>query len=63
MHAPLGDHFAVEVRELFQKPHVLPQGGAARAGGLCVLIVDDRCAEGGSQFFHGESWIKKSGAG
>ena len=41
VHAPLGDHFAVEVRELLEQPDVLQQRRAARAGGLDVLVVDD----------------------
>ena len=32
VHAPLGDHFAVEVGQLLEKPDVLQQHRAARAG-------------------------------
>src|SRR3546814_8117565 len=33
VHAPLRDHLAYEVAELFMQPHVLRQQRAARAGG------------------------------
>ena len=49
VHAPLGDHFAVEVRELLDQPDVLQQGGAARPGGLDIEIVGDRRARCVSQ--------------
>jgi hypothetical protein len=39
VHAALGDHLAVEMRQLLQEPHVLQQHGAARAGGHAVLVV------------------------
>jgi hypothetical protein len=37
--------------QLFQVPDILQQDRAVRAGGLGVLIVDDRCAGGGSEVF------------
>jgi len=42
VHAALRDHFAVEMGQLFEQPHVLQQGGPARPGGLDVEIVRDR---------------------
>ena len=51
MHAPLGDHLAVEVGELLQEPDVPQQLRAARAGGHHVLVVDDRTAGVGGEFF------------
>nr|GEU28579.1 hypothetical protein [Tanacetum cinerariifolium] len=55
VHAALGDHFAREVRQLFQVPHVLQQDGTARAGGLGVLVVDDGRAGSGGEVLHGPS--------
>ena len=52
VHAALGNHFAVEVGQLFQEPDVLQQHRAARAGRLRILVVDDRRAEGGGELFH-----------
>jgi hypothetical protein len=40
VHAPLGDHLAVEVSQLLQQPDVLQQRRAARASGLRVGVVD-----------------------
>ena len=42
VHAPLGNHLAVEVGELFEQPDVLQQRRPARPGGLNVEIVGDR---------------------
>ncbi len=50
MHAPLGDHLAVEVGEFLQEPHILQQSRAARAGGLGIVVVDDGRADGVGQF-------------
>ncbi|MNR15815.1 hypothetical protein D3C85_1323730 [compost metagenome] len=50
VHAPLRDHFTVEVGEFFQQPDVLQQCGAARASGLDIEVVDDRSAVDRSQF-------------
>ena len=44
MHAALGDHLAVEMRQLLEQPDVLQQRRAARAGGHDVGVVGDRCA-------------------
>jgi len=49
MHASLGDHFAIEVGELLEEPHVLQQHRATRTGGLHVLVIDHRCASGSGQ--------------
>ena len=46
MHAALGDHLAVEMRQLLDQPDVLQQRRAARAGGHNVGVVSDRCAGG-----------------
>ena len=58
MHAPFGDHLAVEMGKLFQKPDILQQRRAARACGHDILIVGNRCAcIGGELLFvsHGKS--------
>src|SRR5690606_33711572 len=39
VHTTLGNHFAVEVSQLFQEPYVLQQHGAALAGGHYVLVL------------------------
>ena len=44
VHAPLGDYFAVEMREFLEEPRVLQRHGAADACGLDVLVVGDRPA-------------------
>jgi hypothetical protein len=44
VHAPLGNHFTVEVSEFLDQPDVLQQSRAARAGGLNIEIVADRRA-------------------
>src|SRR3546814_15497109 len=49
VHAPLRDHLAYEVAELFMQPHVLRQQRAARAGGEAVLVVGHRSAGLGSE--------------
>ena len=49
MHAALGDHLAIEMRQLLDQPDVLQQGRAARAGGLDVEVVDHRRAGGMGQ--------------
>src|SRR5258706_7355926 len=41
VHAPLGDHVAVEMGELLQVPHVLKQLRTTRSGGHHVLVVGD----------------------
>ncbi len=46
VHAALGNDLAVEVGQLFQQPHVFHQQRATRAGGLAVLVVHHRRAEG-----------------
>ena len=51
MHAPLRDHFAVEVGQLLEQPDILHQHRAAWAGGHRVLVVDHRAAGGGGEFF------------
>jgi hypothetical protein len=54
VHAPLGNHLAVEVGELLEQPDVLQQGRAARAGGHGVLVVRHGGAGGGGEFLaHG----------
>jgi hypothetical protein len=49
VHAALGNHLAIEMRELFQKPNVLQQRRPARACAHDVLVVDDRRARVGGQ--------------
>ena len=49
VHAPLGNHLAVEVGQLFQKPDILEQLVAARAGGQHVLIIGHRNSGVGRQ--------------
>jgi hypothetical protein len=39
MHAPLGNHFAVEVGHFFQMPYILQQQRATRAGTLGILVI------------------------
>jgi hypothetical protein len=51
VHAPLGNHFAVEVGELFQEPDILQQLRAAMAGGQDVLVIRNGNARGGGQLF------------
>ncbi|KAG1251847.1 hypothetical protein G6F65_018175 [Rhizopus arrhizus] len=46
VHAALGNDLAVEIGQLLQQPHVFHQQRAARAGGLAVLVVHHRRAEG-----------------
>jgi hypothetical protein len=41
VHAAFGNHFTVEVGKLLEEPDILQQGGATRAGGLDVLVVDN----------------------
>ena len=57
MHAALGDHFAVEMGQLFQEPHVLQQHRATGAGSQAVLVVGHRCAGLGSELgaIHGKA--------
>jgi len=45
MHAALGDHFAGEMRQLFDQPDILQQSRTARPGRLDVEIVRDRRAD------------------
>ncbi len=55
VHAPLRDHLAVEVGQLFQVPDVLKQHGPPRPGRHCVLVVNHgRTVARGqfSLFFH-----------
>src|SRR5580658_1564769 len=54
VHAPFGDHFAIEVRELLDQPDILQQCRAARARRLDIEIVADRLARCMSQVWHGE---------
>ena len=49
MHAALGDHLAVEMRQLLDQPDVLQQRRASRAGGHDVGVVGDRCAGGSGE--------------
>ncbi len=49
VHAPFGDHFAVEMRQLFKKPDVLQQLRSALAGGDDVLVVGDGCPRDGGE--------------
>ena len=51
VHAPLRDHFAVEVGEFLEEPDVLKQHRAPRPRGHHILVVDDRRASGGGQIF------------
>ncbi|MNL76434.1 hypothetical protein D3C87_2024000 [compost metagenome] len=51
MHAALGDHFTVEVSQLFQEPNVLQQHRAAFTCGDHVIIIDNRGAGCGGQSF------------
>ncbi len=44
VHAPLGNHLAIEVGELLDQPDVLQEGWAAGASGLDIEIVGDRSA-------------------
>ena len=46
MHPPLGDHLAVEMRQLLDQPDVLQQRRTARTGGHDVGVVGDRRAGG-----------------
>ena len=46
VHAALGNDLAVEVGQLLQQPDVFHQQRATWAGGLAVLVVHHRCAEG-----------------
>jgi hypothetical protein len=50
MHAALGNHFAIEMREFFDEPDILQQRRTARPRGLRVDIVGDGCAGGMSQW-------------
>jgi len=52
VHAAFRDHLAREVGQLFKMPYILQQRRAARAGGLDVLIVDDRRAGRGGEVLH-----------
>ena len=49
VHAPLGDHLAVEVGELLQVPDILQQLRPARAGGHDVLVVGNWASGIGGQ--------------
>src|SRR3546814_9574706 len=44
MHAALGDHLAVEMRQFLDQPDILQQGRAARASRHDVVVVGNRCA-------------------
>ncbi|MNV84127.1 hypothetical protein D3C71_1779830 [compost metagenome] len=59
MHAALGNHFAVEVGELFQVPDVLQQHRAARTGGHRVLIVGNGSAGDCGEFVHAWPFVSK----
>ncbi len=50
VHAALGDHLAVEVRQFFQVPDILQQHRTAWSGGHRILVVRHGCAGGGGQF-------------
>ena len=50
VHAPLGDHLAVEVGELLEEPDILQQLRATRPGGHDILVVDDRATGVGGEF-------------
>jgi hypothetical protein len=41
VHAPFGDHFAIEVGELLDQPDVLQEGWSAGTSGLDIEIVGD----------------------
>ena len=49
VHAPLGDHLAVEMRELLLEPDVLHQDRAAWAGRYRILVIDHGGAGGRRQ--------------
>jgi hypothetical protein len=49
VHDALGDPLAVEARELLDQVLVLEQYRAARACGLRILVVGDRCAGFGAE--------------
>lgn len=51
MHASLGDHFAIEVGELLEEPHVLQQHRATRTGGLHVLVIGHGNSSSSSQTY------------
>ena len=51
MHAPLGNHFTVEMGELLQEPDVLQQLRPPGAGRQNILVVDNRAAGVGGQSF------------
>ncbi len=51
VHAPLGNHFAVEMTNLFHVPRILHQHGTRTPGGLDVLVVGDRTAVLGRKSF------------
>ncbi len=42
VHAPFGDHLAVEVRELLEEPHILEQHRPPGTRGQAVLVLPDR---------------------
>src|SRR5690554_7528782 len=67
VHAALGNHLAVEMGELLQEPHVLQQHGAALASGGRVLVITDRCAGYGCQFWlichHRSPWTSTAALG
>jgi hypothetical protein len=50
VHAPLGDHFTVEVGEFFPEPDILEQLRAPWTCGQHLLIIDDRATGVGGQF-------------
>src|SRR5690606_20520545 len=52
MHAPLGNHLAVEVGQLLEQPDVLQQGRTAGAGRQDVLVIGNGRAGCGGQFLH-----------
>ena len=51
VHAPLGDHFAVEVGEFLQEPDILEQHRATRPGSQDILVVGDGSSGVRGQFF------------
>lgn len=53
VHAPLGNHLAVEMRKLLDQPNILQERRAARTGALNVDVIADGRSRCMGQFLRG----------
>jgi hypothetical protein len=51
VHPPFGNHLPIEMGQFFQEPGILQELRPPRPGGQDILVVDNRCAGPGGQFF------------